>query len=168
MKIYSFGDADIPLSLTMAAVGQLDALRPSCSLRQLAGLTETTTGILDLAQAMSQMDRDQLAAVLLRHLDQLPNFREVLLDETAASMYTETGSGRDGEEVDVTLQQILAEKGGGSMTFRRLVSMGLIAGLDWQQMMPLTPGAVCDLYLYRMRYDDEQHGIVRKKQQFDD
>ena len=168
MKIYSFGDADCALSLTMAAVGQLDAMRPSCNLRQLARLTETTTGILDLAQAMSGMDREKLASVLLRHLDQLPSFREALLEETAASMYMEQGTGQDSEEVDVTLQQIMAEKGGGGLTFRRLVSMGLIAGLDWQRMMPLAPGMVCDLYLSRMRYDDEQHGIVRKKQQFDD
>ena len=30
-------------------------------------------------------------------------------------------------------------------------------------MGPLAPGLVCDLYAYRMRYDDEQHGIKRKE-----
>lgn len=27
----------------------------------------------------------------------------------------------------------------------------------------MAPGMICDLYIYRMRYDDVQHGIRRKK-----
>jgi len=26
----------------------------------------------------------------------------------------------------------------------------------------LSPGAVCDLFVYRQRYDDQQHGLKRK------
>ncbi len=26
-----------------------------------------------------------------------------------------------------------------------------------------TPGLICDLYIYRQRYDDDQHKITRKK-----
>ena len=27
----------------------------------------------------------------------------------------------------------------------------------------MPPGMICDLFIYRMRYDDGQHGIRRKK-----
>lgn len=27
----------------------------------------------------------------------------------------------------------------------------------------MPPGMICDLYIYRMRYDDFQHGIRRRK-----
>jgi hypothetical protein len=35
-------------------------------------------------------------------------------------------------------------------------------------MQTLTPGLIMDLYLYRMRYDDQQHGIKRVKEQPED
>lgn len=28
----------------------------------------------------------------------------------------------------------------------------------------MSPGLVCDLYIYRLRYDDIQHGIKRRKE----
>jgi len=28
----------------------------------------------------------------------------------------------------------------------------------------LKPGLICDLYVYRLRYDDMEHGIKRKKE----
>lgn len=54
------------------------------------------------------------------------------------------------------------------MTVRRIISYGLIAGLRIDEMMPLSPGMVCDLYIYRLQYDDVEHGIKRKKQQIYD
>ena len=30
-------------------------------------------------------------------------------------------------------------------------------------MRSLAPGLLCDLYVYRMRYDDQQHGLKRGK-----
>jgi len=34
-------------------------------------------------------------------------------------------------------------------------------------MRPLLPGLVCDLFLLRRRYDDEQHGLRRGKDDHD-
>lgn len=48
------------------------------------------------------------------------------------------------------------------------MSYGLIAGLGLREMQTLTPGLIMDLYLYRMRYDDQQHGIKRVKEQPED
>ena len=31
------------------------------------------------------------------------------------------------------------------------------------EMRGMYPGMICDLYIYRMRYDDNQHGIQRQK-----
>lgn len=45
-----------------------------------------------------------------------------------------------------------------------MASYGLIAGLDWREMHRLTPGLICDLYVLRQRYDDQQHGIRRVKE----
>lgn len=28
----------------------------------------------------------------------------------------------------------------------------------------MPPGMICDLFIYRQRYEDEQHGIRRKKE----
>lgn len=50
------------------------------------------------------------------------------------------------------------------MTFRLLLSFGLIAGLPFERCLRSTPGLIEDLYIYRQRYDDQQHGIHRKKE----
>ena len=51
------------------------------------------------------------------------------------------------------------------MTFRQFTAYGLVAGLGLSEMQSLAPGMICDLYIYRMRYDDEQHGIKRARRQ---
>jgi hypothetical protein len=43
------------------------------------------------------------------------------------------------------------------------VHFGLVAGLAYAEMRKLAPGMVCDLYVLRQRYDDQQHGIKRQK-----
>lgn len=45
-----------------------------------------------------------------------------------------------------------------------LLSFGLIAGLNYERCLRSTPGLIEDLYVYRQRYDDQQHGIKRKKE----
>ncbi len=41
-------------------------------------------------------------------------------------------------------------------------SWGLIAGLTYADMLHMPPGLVCDLFIYRRQYDDQQHGITRR------
>ena len=43
-----------------------------------------------------------------------------------------------------------------------VVSWGLTAGLNLQEIHRMKPGQVMDLYIYRRKYDDQQHGIIRK------
>lgn len=43
-----------------------------------------------------------------------------------------------------------------------VVSLGLIAGLDLQQIHRMRPGQVMDLFIYRRNYDDQQHGLTRE------
>lgn len=50
------------------------------------------------------------------------------------------------------------------MTYRMMVSRGLIAGLTYSETRSMRPGAVIDMFLYRQRYDDQQHGIKRVKE----
>lgn len=45
-----------------------------------------------------------------------------------------------------------------------LMHYGLTAGLALREMGPLKPGLICDLYVLRLRYDDMEHGITRKKE----
>ena len=40
----------------------------------------------------------------------------------------------------------------------------MIAGAGYTETRSLSPGLLCDLYIYRQRYDDTQHGIKRRKQ----
>ena len=47
------------------------------------------------------------------------------------------------------------------MTFRKIVSYGLIAGLTYTEMLDLPPGFVLDCYIRRQDYDDMMHGIKR-------
>jgi hypothetical protein len=49
------------------------------------------------------------------------------------------------------------------LTYRTVASYGLIAGVGWADQRSLSPGLLCDLYIYRQRYDDAQHGVQRKK-----
>ena len=51
------------------------------------------------------------------------------------------------------------------MTYRQVVSYGMIAGLSLEEIMRTPPGMVIDLYLYRRDYDDEQHMLTRKKKE---
>lgn len=51
------------------------------------------------------------------------------------------------------------------MTYRQVVSYGMIAGLRLDEIMRTPPGMVIDLYLYRRDYDDQQHMLVRKKKE---
>lgn len=44
-----------------------------------------------------------------------------------------------------------------------LTAYGLTAGLSMAEMARMPPGMICDLYIYRLRYDDMEHGIRRKK-----
>jgi hypothetical protein len=44
-----------------------------------------------------------------------------------------------------------------------VIHFGLVAGLDFATMQRLAPGLICDLYVMRQRYDDQQHGITRQK-----
>ena len=41
------------------------------------------------------------------------------------------------------------------MTYLRVVSYGLIAGLSKSEIDRMRPGQVLDLYVYRMRYDNQ-------------
>ncbi|MBR4458273.1 MAG: hypothetical protein IKS31_04880 [Clostridia bacterium] len=37
--------------------------------------------------------------------------------------------------------------------------------MSWTETRSLCPGLLCDLYILRQAYDDEQHGISRKKRE---
>jgi len=39
----------------------------------------------------------------------------------------------------------------------------MIAGLSASEAGLYMPGEIVDLYIYRRRYDDEQHQIIRKQ-----
>lgn len=45
-----------------------------------------------------------------------------------------------------------------------IVSFGLIAGLTQNDIFRARPGYIMDLYIYRRRYDDIQHGITRERE----
>ena len=45
------------------------------------------------------------------------------------------------------------------MTYLRVVSYGLIAGLQRKEIDRMRPGEVISLYLYRRKYDQETAGI---------
>lgn len=47
------------------------------------------------------------------------------------------------------------------MTPRTVTAWGLIAGVTLTEQQNVTPGFLCDLYVLRRKYDDEQHGISR-------
>lgn len=53
--------------------------------------------------------------------------------------------------------------GQGRLSWRRLIHYGLTSGLLYSDMGRMPPGLICDLYTMRLRYDDEEHGITRKK-----
>ncbi len=48
------------------------------------------------------------------------------------------------------------------MTWLQAIHYGLTSGLTYTEMHTMAPGLVCDLYVLRQRYDDEQHRIRRK------
>lgn len=53
------------------------------------------------------------------------------------------------------------------MTPRTVTAWGLIAGVSLTEQGEMTPGYLCDLYVLRRAYDDEQHGVVRERDDHD-
>lgn len=49
------------------------------------------------------------------------------------------------------------------MTPRTVTSFGLIAGISYTESRSMSPGELCDYYIQRQAYDDQQHGISRSK-----
>ena len=47
------------------------------------------------------------------------------------------------------------------MTFRRIISWGLIAGLSHTEIQDMQPGVILDVFIYRRTYDEQLHGIRR-------
>lgn len=47
------------------------------------------------------------------------------------------------------------------MTYRRIISWGLIAGLRYTEMESMQPGMILDEFIFRRDYDDQMHGIKR-------
>ena len=47
------------------------------------------------------------------------------------------------------------------MTFRKIISYGLIAGLTYTEMQDMLPGFVLDCFVFRQNYDEAMHGIKR-------
>lgn len=47
------------------------------------------------------------------------------------------------------------------MTYRYIVSCGLIAGLAYTEMTDMLPGFILDCFIRRRNYDDQMHGIKR-------
>ena len=47
------------------------------------------------------------------------------------------------------------------MTPRTVTSYGLIAGVSYSESRSMAPGELCDYYIQRQAYDDQQHGIKR-------
>ena len=43
----------------------------------------------------------------------------------------------------------------------------MIAGVSYEEQKELTPGFLCDLFVLRRNYDDEQHGITRVEDDHD-
>lgn len=43
----------------------------------------------------------------------------------------------------------------------------MIAGISYTEQKELEPGYLCDLYVIRRKYDDEQHGITRVEDDHD-
>jgi hypothetical protein len=41
--------------------------------------------------------------------------------------------------------------------------MALIAGLSYSEALDSQPGLILDLYELKQRYDDQQHGIKRRR-----
>lgn len=46
------------------------------------------------------------------------------------------------------------------MTYRHVISCGLIAGLDRNEMDRMRPGEILDLYVYRRKYDQARSAEV--------
>ena len=53
------------------------------------------------------------------------------------------------------------------MTPRTVTAWGLIAGISWTEQQNMEPGILCDLFVLRRAYDDEQHGIRRETADYD-
>ena len=51
--------------------------------------------------------------------------------------------------------------------YRTVAAWGLIAGVGIREQDDMTPGELCDLFVLRRSYDDEQHGITRESDDHD-
>ena len=47
------------------------------------------------------------------------------------------------------------------MTYRKVISWGLIAGLTYTEMQDMPPGMIVDAFILRRDYDETMHGVKR-------
>ena len=52
------------------------------------------------------------------------------------------------------------------MTYRKIVSWGLIAGLTYTELQDMAPGFVIDAYILRRNYDGQMHGVRRGEKEW--
>ena len=43
-----------------------------------------------------------------------------------------------------------------------MIHWGLVAGLTYTEMQDMGPGMILDMYIWKRKYDDQQHGIRRE------
>ncbi len=86
-----------------------------------------------------------------------------------AAMETRIMAGEDKDDYDPVLAELDAKHGDqkDKLTWRKVTGWGLVAGISLAEQEELTPGMVCDLFAVRMEYDDQQHGVRRKKKEDD-
>lgn len=146
--------------ITVAILRRLDGIRPGVAVFGLMDLLNTTTGLLDLYEAFTGDDRETLAARLLNNLAIIQPLRSALGLAILAGMRIENAADKP-KKVDLVLAELKAHEKNSGITCRRLMAMGMFAGLSLQDLDGLTPGETLDLYLYRRDMEDEQHGLTR-------
>lgn len=104
---------------------------------------------VEVAQQIGLKQIIQLSADLLMTLDDW--------------MHMDHNQGQGSRVIDVTLEELdRAEGKKTGLLYRTILAYGLIAGISYTEMQHMAPGLICDCYLTRRDYDDQQHGIKRK------
>lgn len=114
--------------------------------------------------AMPETDALQILAAL--RTDEMPALLAAASAEIRRALRVRESARKPDAAINPTLERLDRKYGDRqAMTYRHAAGCGLIAGLSWTEMDDLDPGLVIDLYIVRQRYDDQQHGIKRNKEE---
>ena len=165
---------EFPLVFSLGTLQRMEEFIDGFDLTNVDNILRSTKGLLDILYCLAEQgaiaegrrleeDRAWFGANAPAAQKWIIQAHTTIVETLVDGMSMETDEEDDDAEVDVVLEELKKKRRENRLTWRQAVAYGLIAGLRYDEMQNMKPGAVLDLFVYRRKYDDVLHRITREK-----